>query len=113
MQRHMHHPIDGLHCQRLAPGRTGGVLQQAVHAFRLVTPAPAANRQHTFADRRRNGGRRQAVACQMHDPRPPDDLLLGALRSRISRSSRSPSAALIKIRSIFLIGADLQVCTDL
>jgi hypothetical protein len=37
----------------------------------------------------------------------------GVLRSRISRSSRSRSAALIKIRSIFLIGADSQVRADL
>lgn len=94
--------------QRLALGRTGGVLQRAVHALRLVTPALAANRQHTFADRRRNGGRRQAVACQMHDPRPPDDLLRRvAVADRpiqplaIHRADQNPL--------FFLIGADSQV----
>jgi hypothetical protein len=34
-------------------------------------------------------------------------------RSRISRSNRSRSVALISIRSIFLIGADSQVRADL
>jgi hypothetical protein len=37
----------------------------------------------------------------------------GVLRSPANRSSRSRSAALIEIRSIFLIGADSQVRTDL
>jgi hypothetical protein len=37
----------------------------------------------------------------------------GVFRSRTSRSNRSRSAALIEIRSIFLIGADSQVRADL
>ena len=37
----------------------------------------------------------------------------GVLRSRISRPSRSRSAAPIEIRSIFLIRADSQVRADL
>jgi hypothetical protein len=37
----------------------------------------------------------------------------GVFRPRTNRSCRSRSAALIEIRSIFLIGADSQVCADL
>jgi len=37
----------------------------------------------------------------------------GVFRSRTSRSNRSRSAALIDIRSIFLIGADSQVRANL
>jgi hypothetical protein len=37
----------------------------------------------------------------------------GVFRSRTSRSNRSRSAALIEMRSIFLIGADSQVRADL
>jgi len=37
----------------------------------------------------------------------------GVFRSRTSRSNRSRSAAVIEIRSIFLIGADSQVRADL
>jgi hypothetical protein len=37
----------------------------------------------------------------------------GVFRSRTNRSSRSRSASLIEIRSIFRIGADSQVQADL
>jgi len=38
--------------------------------------------------------------------------LCGVFRSRTRRSKRSRSASLIDIRSIFLIGADSQVCVS-
>jgi hypothetical protein len=62
--------------------------------------------------RRRNGDRSQASPANS-TIRARQTTFCGVFRSRISRSNSSRSAALIEIRSIFLIGADSQLRADL
>ena len=56
--------------------------------------------------------RREPIDGHQHDPLLQTPFY-GVLRSLTRRSNRSRSAALIEIRSIFLIGADSQVRADL
>ena len=104
--------LDLLGCQRLAPGRARGVLQQPVDPLGHVATAPATHRQQALAHRRRNLDRRRPSAANS-TMRARQTTFCGVLRSRTSRSSRPRSVSLTEIRSIFLIGADLQVWTDL
>ena len=92
--------------------RAGGVLQQPVHPLGHVAAAPAANGEHALAHRRRNRLRRQPSPANS-TIRALQTTFCGVFRSRTSRSSRSQSAVLIDIRSIFFIGADSQVRADL
>ena len=84
VQRHVHHLFDLIRRQRLDPRWAGRVLQQPVHPLRHIAAAPAANREQALADCRRNPLRRQPVAGQQHDPRPPNHLL-----RRVSATSQT------------------------
>ena len=55
-------------------GRVASLMSPST-PFGRIAATPAADRQHALADRHRNRHRRQAVARQPHDPRPPNHLL--------------------------------------
>src|SRR5271166_1185349 len=85
VERQVHHLIDFPRRQRLAPGRTGRVLQQPVHSLGGVAPPPAAHGEHALAHSRRHLDRPHPLAGQEHDLRPPYDLLRCVTISHQSR----------------------------